>query len=190
MPYKKYAFSPPDRDRRSLFPRSVSSRNGTSVRTPISRQTSVISDHIRLFHGATAPSSMLIESSGTSESRSTVRTLPVPPHLRQAPWELNASSSARRCMKMFARIPDRQVPAPPLLSSVGSMIMSIRTAVGCQSGIHQPQTVQKFGSCSKRTADPRHSRTLMECQSCRDIQHLVHLRFCRSCHTPSCISGK
>ncbi len=48
---------------------SVSSRNGTSVRTPIVRHASVISDHIRLFHGATAPSS-------------TVRTIPVPNVLR------------------------------------------------------------------------------------------------------------
>ena len=64
------------------------------VRTPISLQTSVISDHIRLFHGATAPSSMVSESSGTRDSISTVRILPVPPHLGQAPCELNASSSA------------------------------------------------------------------------------------------------
>ena len=67
------------------FSRSVSSRKGTSVRTPISRQTSVIRDHIRLFQGATAPSSMDRESSGTSVSLSTVRTIPVPSQVRQAP---------------------------------------------------------------------------------------------------------
>ena len=76
------------------FSLSVSLQNGTSVRTPISRQISVISDHIRLFHGATAPSSMLSDSSGTSVARSTVRTMPVPLHVEQAPCELNASSSA------------------------------------------------------------------------------------------------
>ena len=76
------------------FSRSVRSRNGTSVRTPISRQTSVISDHMRLFHGATAPSSIVSESSGTRDAMSTVRTLPVPPHLGHAPCELKASSSA------------------------------------------------------------------------------------------------
>ena len=64
---------------------SVSSRNGTLVRTPMARQTSVMSDHIRLFHGATAPSSMLMLSSGTSVARSTVRTRPVPSQVRQAP---------------------------------------------------------------------------------------------------------
>ena len=65
-----------------------------SVRTPIARQTSVINDHIREFHGATAPSSMERESSGTRVERSTVRTMPVPPQVRQAPWLLKASSSA------------------------------------------------------------------------------------------------
>ena len=76
------------------FSLSVSSRNGTFVRTPISRQISVISDHIRLFHGATAPSSMVRESSGTRVAGSTVQMLPVPPHLGHAPCELNANSSA------------------------------------------------------------------------------------------------
>ena len=76
------------------FSCSVRSRKGTSVRTPIARQISVIKDHIRLFHGATAPSSMVRESSGTSVSRSTVRTTPVPPQVWHAPCELNASSSA------------------------------------------------------------------------------------------------
>ena len=76
------------------FSASVSSENGTSVRTPIARQTSVISDHISEFHGATAPSSIDRRSSGTSVARSTARTTPVPPQARQAPWPLNASSSA------------------------------------------------------------------------------------------------
>ena len=72
----------------------VKSRKGTSVRTPISRQMSVISDHIRLFQGATAPSSMVRESSGTRVLSSTVITVPVPLQVRQAPWLLKANSSA------------------------------------------------------------------------------------------------
>ena len=76
------------------FSRAVKSRNGTSVRTPIARQTSVISDHISEFHGATAPSSIVSDSSGTSVSRSTVRTFPVPPQRRQAPRLLKDNSSA------------------------------------------------------------------------------------------------
>ena len=76
------------------FSSAVSSRKGTSVRTPMARHTSVISDHIRLFQGATAPWSMDRDSSGTRVDRSTVRTTPVPPQVRQAPWQLKASSSA------------------------------------------------------------------------------------------------
>ena len=60
----------------------------------MARQTSVIRLHIREFQGATAPSSMLSVGSGTSVARSTVRTVPVPSQVRQAPWLLNASSSA------------------------------------------------------------------------------------------------
>ena len=76
------------------FSRAVKSRKGTLVRTPISRHTSVISDHISVFHGATAPSSMVRLSSGTRLALSTVRTTPVPLHVRHAPWLLKASSSA------------------------------------------------------------------------------------------------
>ena len=76
------------------FSLSVNSRKGRSVRTPISRQTSTISDHIRVFQGATAPCWMVRESSGTRVAGSTVRTMPVPPQVRQAPWLLKASSSA------------------------------------------------------------------------------------------------
>ena len=73
---------------------SVSSENGTSVRTPIARQTSVIKDHIKEFHGATAPSSIDSDSSGTSVDSSTVLTIPVPLQVLQAPWLLKANSSA------------------------------------------------------------------------------------------------
>ena len=41
------------------------------------------------FHGATAPSSIDKDSSGIKVARSTVRTIPVPSHLLQAPWLLN-----------------------------------------------------------------------------------------------------
>ena len=57
-------------------------------------QTSVIRDHIREFHGATAPSSMVRLSSGTRVLLSTVLTVPVPPQRLQAPLELKARSSA------------------------------------------------------------------------------------------------
>ena len=57
----------------------------------MARQTSVIRLHIREFQGATAPSSMLSVGSGTSVARSTVRTVPVPLQVRQAPWLLNGA---------------------------------------------------------------------------------------------------
>lgn len=40
--------------------------------------------------------------------------------------------------------------------------MSVRAAIGRQSGIHQSQAVQKFRPGSKCTADPRNARTLVE----------------------------
>ena len=98
---------------------SESALNGTSVRTPIARQTSVISDHISVFHGTTAPSSIESDSSGTRVARSTVRTMPVPPQVEQAPWLLKASASAPGGKK---RTPHAgQVSArPAATSSVGA----------------------------------------------------------------------
>ena len=49
---------------------------------------------MRVFQGATAPCSMVRESSGTRVARSTVRTTPVPEQAEQAPWLLKDSSSA------------------------------------------------------------------------------------------------
>ena len=77
------------------FSRSVKSLKGICVRTPIARQTSTIKDHIKEFQGATAPASMDSVSSGTNVVGSTVRMIPVPSHLGQAPWLLNANSSAQ-----------------------------------------------------------------------------------------------
>ena len=78
---------------------SVNWLNGTSVRTPMARQTSVITDHISVFHGNTAPWSMVNVSSGTKVDSSTVRTVPVPSHVGQAPLLLNESSSAEGAKK-------------------------------------------------------------------------------------------
>ena len=72
----------------------VSSRKGTSVRTPISLAMSFISDHISVCQGATAPSSMERDSSGTSVLSSTVRMTPVPSQRLHAPLLLKANSSA------------------------------------------------------------------------------------------------
>ena len=45
-------------------------------------------------HGATAPSSMVFDSSGTSEARFTSRMTPVPEQVGHAPAELKARDSA------------------------------------------------------------------------------------------------
>ena len=73
---------------------SVSSRNGTFVRTPNSRTMSGCTLNPNVRHGTTAPSSMLSDSSGTRVASSTSRTMPVPWQRGQAPVELNAKSSA------------------------------------------------------------------------------------------------
>ena len=72
----------------------VNSQNGTSVRTPIAPHTCFMRSHISVPHGSTAPSSMESDSSGTSDDSSTVRTMPVPPQVAQAPPLLKARSSA------------------------------------------------------------------------------------------------
>lgn len=61
---------------------------------------SIISDHMRLPQGATAPSSIERLSSGTSVDSSTVRTMPVPPQVGQAPALLKARSSAPGAKKL------------------------------------------------------------------------------------------
>ena len=76
----------------------VSFEKGMSVRTPISLHTCFMRSHMRLPQGATAPSSMVRDSSGTSFDSSTTRVTPVPPQLGQAPSELKASCSAPKPM--------------------------------------------------------------------------------------------
>ena len=76
---------------RSLVVRSL---KGTSVRTPMSRAMSTMSDHMSARQLATAPSSMVLVSSGTMVDSSTSRTIPVPPQVGQAPSLLKARLSA------------------------------------------------------------------------------------------------
>ena len=82
----------------------VSSENGTSRRTPISPHTCFMRSHIRLPQGSTAPSLMVLLSSGTSAASFTRRTVPVPPQVVQAPPLLKASSSAPGPKKVFPQV--------------------------------------------------------------------------------------
>ena len=76
------------------FSSSVSSRQGTSVRTPNSRAICGCTLNPNICHGTTVPSSMLRPGSRISVASSTSRTVPVPSQVRHAPAELNARSSA------------------------------------------------------------------------------------------------
>ena len=124
---------------------AVSSRKGTSVRTPIARHTSVISDHIRVLQGATAPSSMVSESSGTSVASSTVRTMPVPPHVRQAPCAVKRQLFRRRRIKMYPahRAHQIRVPPPRAGTAPDSGPLGQPMAATAREN-NQPQTVQKL----------------------------------------------
>ena len=173
---RKCASFPPGRDRRSPSPARVSSRNGTSVRTPISRQTSVISDHIRLFQGATAPSSMVRDSSGTSEARSTVRTLPVPPQVRAGALRVERQLLGGRRIKASAAFRADELLAPRRrLASVadnarwgsGGSPAGNTSAAGCSAA---PFPFRRYCGCPARPgADAAPGRP-------GHVQHLVHLR--------------
>ena len=62
---------------------------------------------------------MVSPSSGTSVDLSTVRTTPVPPQVRQAPWLLKASSSAEGAKKC-APHSGQTSSCPAATASVGS----------------------------------------------------------------------
>ena len=74
---------------------------------------------MRLPQGSTAPSSMEMDSSGTSEASSTVRTMPVPPQVLQAPALLKARSSAPGPMNSTPQTGQR-VMRPSATSMLGS----------------------------------------------------------------------
>ena len=73
---------------------SLSSVYGTSMRTPRSATTCGMNEKPNIDQGATAPSAIVFDGSGTSAAPSIARTTPVPEHVGQAPSELKASASA------------------------------------------------------------------------------------------------
>ena len=54
----------------------------------------------------------------------------------------------------------------------------------------EPQDIEKLCPCPEGAADSRNARALTERQRCRDIQHLVHLRFLCLRHPAPGIGGK
>ena len=107
----------------------VSSQNGTLVRTPMAPQTCFMRSHMRLPQGSTAPSSMEMDSSGTSEASFTVRTTPVPSQVGHAPPLLNARSSA---------------PGPKNFSPQAGQLMGWSVATAVEGGAYAPQCGQRW----------------------------------------------
>ena len=138
-----------------------SSRNGTSMRTPISCATCGMSDHMSWRHEATAPSWMLNDSSGTSVLSSTFRTMPVPEHVRQAPAPLNASSSARGSHELRPHSGQREGAFERDVHR-GRHIMAVRAYVACQAREHQAKHIEQLGRGAERGMHAGSRRTLTQ----------------------------
>ena len=68
--------------------------------------------------------------------------------------------------------------------------MAVGTAVAGETGIHQPQTVQKFRPGAEGASDPRYARPLVQGQSCGYIEHLVYLGLGGLGHPTPCVGGQ
>ena len=69
-------------------------------------------------------------------------------------------------------------------------IMAVGAHMARQAGKHKAQAVQKLCPGSKGAAYAGHSRALMQCQGCRNIENLVHV--CPGClrHAAPRIGGE
>ena len=114
---KRCAFSPSDHHRRSPFPALSGRVKGTFVRTPISRQTSVIKDHIRAIPRGHGP---LVNGLAIRPARALPGPQFVPCLCRrsiwQAPVRVESKIFCRRRIEMLHRTPGRPVLRswPPL----------------------------------------------------------------------------
>ena len=59
-----------------------------------------------------------------------------------------------------------------------------------QSGEHEPEAVQKFAAGPEGAADAGDSRALVEGQSRRHVEHVVHISFGRLGHPAPCVGGE
>ena len=69
-------------------------------------------------------------------------------------------------------------------------IMSVRTAMAGKARIHKAQAVQQLRTRAEGAADSRYTRTLVQRQSCGNIQHLIYRRFSCLRHATACIGRK
>ena len=68
--------------------------------------------------------------------------------------------------------------------------MSIGTFVAGETGIHEPEAVEQFGTGAEGAADARNTRALVERKGGRHIQYLIHIRLCRLGHPSSGVGGE
>ena len=65
--------------------------------------------------------------------------------------------------------------------------MPIWASVAGKPGIHKAEAVQKLRARAEGAADSRNTRALVQGKGGRDVENLVHLRFGRLGHPPSCV---
>ncbi len=112
----------------------------------------------------------------------------VPPHFGQAPWELNASSSALGACT-FAPHSGHRISCSPLLS--GSAAHNVRWGSdGKPDGNTSDADCSKVPCRFRRYCGSPDAGTLMQCQRCRNIEDFIHLGFRRAGHTSSGVGGQ
>ena len=139
--------------------------------------------------GPPPPSSMVRDSSGTRVERSTARTTPVPPQVRQGPLAVEGQLLSAGGIEMGAALRAGQL-LPRRHRQGGRHIVPVGAAVAGQAGVHQPQAVEQLRPRAEGAADSRHAGPLVEGQGRRDIQHLVHVRPGRLGHPAAGVGGQ
>lgn len=84
-------------------------------------------------HTTTAPSSMVLLSSGTSAARFTVRAMPVPLQVGQAPSLLNASRFGARAEEFAAAMWARNGQLGSYVKAWGHMFAAVRAHVAADT---------------------------------------------------------
>ena len=72
----------------------------------------------------------------------------------------------------------------------GFHIVSVGASVAGQPGEHKPEAVEQFRPRAESAAYARNCRSLMHCESGRNIKHLIHIGSCGLRHSSSRICRK
>ena len=141
------------------------------------------------FHGATAPCSMVRLSSGTSTSRLTSRTVPVPEQAGHAPSPLNASCSAL----------GPKNSAPHSGQTIGRSAATLMVGgAACPLGQRwlprrenmRRREIQQLGLRPEGGADARHGGPLVQRERGRDVFDAFHVRCGGRGHAAARVGGK